>query len=240
MKNDSASRIMGTFSEPSGAGLALTPFYAGYLYEYYIGKSSALKVVIAATAIGMVRSSSSLVAVVVLTIAILVFHPFYCFPWAIDRQRFKKFIFILGAALLVILSPISTAMKSYTLDKTDTLSYAHRIYSDMYSMQLFVNTHGVGVGLGSNRPSGFIPSLLSCVGLPGAILFALMVIQIMRNARKESAWMCWAVMGVLINMALGGPDLNQSVVWIFLALTAYCAVVPGEKVTGKVQAVLEE
>jgi len=186
-----------------------------------------------------VRSSSSLAAVVLLTIAILVFYPFYCFPWTINRQRFQKLVLILGVALLIVFSPISTAMRSYTMDKSDTLSYVHRIYSDMHSMQLFVDTHGVGVGLGSNRPSGFIPSLLSCVGLPGTILFALMVIQILRDAQKESSWMCWAVVGVLMNMALGGPDINQPVLWIFLAMTAYSTVAPKGETAGKMEPILE-
>jgi hypothetical protein len=219
--SDPSARVIGTFSEASGAGLALVIFYAGYFYEFYSGTGSAFKVILAAIAIGLVRSSAALAAMAVTTLLILILHPVYRFPWTIRGPRTVKLILVLAVALLAVLSPLNATLREYTTEKNETLSFIHRTAADMFSLQLAANTHWLGVGIGSNRPSSLIASLLSTVGIPGLIIFSLLVIQVARNAKGEHAWLRWSLFAATFDMALGGPDITQPMIWIILTLAAY-------------------
>jgi hypothetical protein len=218
---DPSARVTGTFSEASGAGLALVIFYAGYFYQFFSGTGSAFKVILAAIAIGLVRSSAALAAMAVSTILILVLHPFYRFPWTIRGPRLAKLMAVLAGAILVLLSPLSATLREYTTEKNETLSFIHRTAADMFSLQLSADTHWLGVGLGSNRPSSLIASLLSTVGIPGLIIFLLLIIQVARNAKGEHAWLRWSLFAAAFDMALGGPDITQPVIWLVMILAAH-------------------
>ena len=101
--SDVGSRVTGTFSEASGAGLALALFYGGYFYEFFSGTGSVFKVIIAVISIGLVWSSSSLAAMLATTALILAFHSPFRFPWFIRACRFVKLTAVL--AMGVICSP---------------------------------------------------------------------------------------------------------------------------------------
>lgn len=219
--SDPSARVIGTFSEASGAGLALVIFYAGYFYDFFSGTGSALKVILAAIAIGMVRSSAALAAMAVTTILILILHPVYRFPWTIRGPRLVKLMAVLGVALLVVLSPLNATLREYTTEKNETLSFIHRTTADLFSFRLAADTHWLGVGLGSNRPSSLVASLLSTVGVPGLIIFLFLVIQIARNVRGEHAWIRWSLFAAIFDAALGGPDITQPMIWIILTLAAH-------------------
>ncbi|WP_206541953.1 hypothetical protein, partial [Leucobacter celer] len=59
--------------------------------------------------------------------------------------------------------------------KLGSKSLNSRSSSDTFSLDLAAHTWGLGVGLGANRPSSFATMLVSCVGLIGAIAFAIFV-----------------------------------------------------------------
>jgi hypothetical protein len=222
---DLAVRVMGTFTEPSGAGMMLALFFAGYFYEYFSGTGSVLKPIIAAVSIGLVRSSSSLAAMLAVTALIPICRPFFRYPWFVRPARLAKVVGVLTVATLIVLSPLSTMLREYTTDKSETLSYVHRTAADVFSLQLAADTHWIGVGLGSHRPSSLLASLLSTMGVLGLIIFLLMLIQIARNVTGEHLWIRWAILAVLVDMCLGGPDITQPTLWIVLALAAHYGTV---------------
>lgn len=109
--------------------------------------------------------------------------------------------------------------------KADTLSVVYRTAADWYAIQLFIDTWGGGVGLGSNRPSSFLTFLLSTMGLPGILLFlALIDAQIRMYAQKlqelgkfeggvlPAAFWTW--IGVLLSMSIAIPDIAWQLLWV--------------------------
>jgi len=218
-----AERVSGTYSEPSGAGAALVIFYAGCFAEFIYGKGPALKVILAALAICLVRSSSSLVAAGLTSALILVFYPPIRSFFFIRKSRLFKFSGVVAAVALLFLSPVGAVLSQYTTEKNQTLSYVHRLAADYFALQLTGATYGLGVGLGSNRPSSFATCLLSEVGIIGAILFLIAAIQISRNAQGTDIALRWSLFGILFCKCLGGPDITDPQMWIMLALATNCA-----------------
>lgn len=226
---DPTARVIGTFSEASGAGLVLVIFFAGYFYEFFSGTGSALKVMIAAIAIGLVRSSSALAAMFASVVLIIAFHPVYRFPWFLRGSRLLKITAVLAVVMLVVFSPFSATLREYTTEKNESVSYIDRTAADLFSLQLAADTHWVGVGLGSNRPSSLLTSLLSNVGIPGLILFLFLLVQIAKNLGGKDVWIRWALFAAVFDTMLGGPDITQPWIWIILTLATYHgAVYPKE------------
>jgi hypothetical protein len=223
---DLTSRLAGTFTESSGAGLALIIFFAGYLYRYYMRSEAGLKLLLSAVAISLVRSSSSLIAAAAITGAIVVLNPPFRFPWFVNRPRLGKTILLAMIPVLVWLSPLNSVFAAQTTEKADTVSYVHRLAADMYAFGLVAQTHGIGVGLGSNRPSSFAASLLSCVGIPGTLLLAIFLFQSTRRLPQDALWVKWALFAGVIDACLGVPDINQPMVWIVIALAVLYSAHP--------------
>jgi hypothetical protein len=84
-------------------------------------------------------------------------------------------------------------------------------------MELFSVTKGIGVGMGSNRPSSLITSLLSTVGLAGFAVFLLAYSGLLANSTRENSWLRWVGCALFLDMALGGPDYTMPWVWVILA-----------------------
>jgi hypothetical protein len=75
-------------------------------------------------------------------------------------------------------------------------------------------THWIGVGLGSNRASSLITSLLSNVGIAGVLCFTVFLWRLFRNLATEHAWLVWAAFALLLNMFIGLPDVTMPLLWI--------------------------
>ena len=109
--------------------------------------------------------------------------------------------------------------------KGDSLSAVYRWEADWYAVQLFFETGGLGVGLGSNRPSSFLTFLLSTVGLPGTFLFFSIVgaqTGMLAHARKKQRNInesdidaaTWSWFGVLLSMSIAIPDIASQLLWV--------------------------
>jgi len=88
---------------------------------------------------------------------------------------------------------------------------------------LAAQTNWIGAGLGSNRPSSLITSILSTVGLTGLIVFLVLLFQIARNTKDRCRWLGWGLLGVFLTMCFGVPDITQPLLWAVLAMMVYCA-----------------
>jgi hypothetical protein len=64
------------------------------------------------------------------------------------------------------------AMISFTLQKQHSLSYAMRASSNDLAQRIFLETSGIGIGLGGHRASGLIYNILAAFGVVGMICFA--------------------------------------------------------------------
>lgn len=99
--------------------------------------------------------------------------------------------------------------------------------ANTHALTLAINTTGLGVGMGSNRASGFLHGLLGNVGFLGVIFFlAALVIQTSRTAsyfRKSSTLIQYSFISqlaglicLLMSMAGGIADQNWPVLWVTL------------------------
>lgn len=231
---DTSHRVMGTFTEPSEAGLVLVMFFAGAFYDFFVDGKRAWAFLATAAALGLVRSTAALASMAVIVVLICAVYPFYQFPWTLRTGRTIKVIGLIAIAALLVASPLGLQLAEFTVDKGDTGSYISRTAADIFALHLTYNTHFLGVGLGSNRPSSLFTSLLSNLGILGTVLFMAVVVRVAQNARGPNTWLRWAIAGGVLDMCFGVPDITQPILWIYLGLATYygaCQLSEGESLT---------
>ena len=117
--------------------------------------------------------------------------------------------------------------------KTDSQSSRDRATTVWEALRITVETYGLGVGLGSNRPSGMLFYIASNLGLPGVIVFAWLIWAIYRTVgaalrldlRIDRATVYlsaigWATAIELVAMASSGGDMTGSLLWVCLGVAA--------------------
>jgi hypothetical protein len=151
-------------------------------------------------------------------------NPIFRFPWFIRLsavRRMSAFI-VCGAfmALMLVVPSVRTMLVSQTLEKGSSDSALVRFGADLFAIGLTIQTHGLGVGLGSNRPSGLAASLLSQVGLAGFVLFFSAAAATLWKLPKQDRWISMAALALLLAMTFGIPDLSFPFLWVLFALAA--------------------
>lgn len=92
------------------------------------------------------------------------------------------------------------------------------------AFEIVKETYGLGVGLGSNRASSFLASLLSNTGVLGFGLFIAMLVSLLFRYWKAPTlsdaqiFAAAALPTATLAMALGIPDLNMPMYWGFIIL----------------------
>jgi hypothetical protein len=104
-----------------------------------------------------------------------------------------------------------------TVNKQEGGSFIDRTAADTYALTLFVKTNFMGVGMGSNRPSSLIPSLLSTVGALGLVGFLVAYFKLLSNADPNHPELKWAGLAFFICLAASAPDYDAPWIWVFLA-----------------------
>jgi hypothetical protein len=224
---DFASRYAGTFTESSGVGAVLIWFTVGFLAERLKFGRSLIPALMGLSALLLARSSAALAAITVVIVLLSFWHPVFRLPFYINVLRLRRvgLLLVLGGVLLglVIFSPLRNSLIEVTLQKQESGSFINRIASDAYALDLFVMTKGVGVGMGSNRPSSLITSLLSTVGLLGLVVFLMAYFKLLSNAARKHPDLLWAGLGFFLFLVLSGPDYDNPWVWVFLAYVVQTA-----------------
>jgi hypothetical protein len=222
--NAATLRPNGSFTEPSMAGAALAAYVAAFLWNYFAGKENILRAGIAGVACLLVASTSALFAVLIVFAVLVLANPVVRLPWFIRIGRLKRlsffFVSVAFLTLLLIIPSFRTVLLSQTVEKGESNSALVRFGADAFAFNLVLQTHGLGVGLGSNRPSGFLAALLSQVGVVGLALFICAAWTTLWPLPKEHRWIGMAALGLLLSMAFGLPDLSFPFLWILFALAA--------------------
>jgi hypothetical protein len=228
-------RINSTFTEPSMAGSYLAAVNCGLLAAFLNGKKGTryvLAILPVGTLLLFTTSSTGFVAFAAgasLLLAIS-FNPFRTRKKGRESSS-ASWILILTvlavvAAVLIFTPDLLDAVMAMTVEKGESYSLWARLAIEIHSLQLFVETYGLGVGLGSNRSSGLLPTLLSTVGLVGTALFSLALYRIGRSFRAISAGNSmqvafWMLVTLVISEIVAVPDLNRPALWA--ALIIVCA-----------------
>ncbi|HTF71750.1 MAG TPA: hypothetical protein VK638_54695 [Edaphobacter sp.] len=217
-------RSPGTFAEPSFAGAFLVFYCVGFMAEYLEGKGSVARVLVSIVANGIVASSGSLFALFLCVLALFVRYFPYRIPWYINIRRTKKlalisFVVVAPMVLGLLVSSASRRILiEYTVAKGDSSSFFNRTAADLYALQLLPRTGWIGVGLGSNRGSSLITTLLSNVGIVGVLAFCMFYFGVFFKLPREYAWYRWASFALFLNMCIDVPDVTFPMFWISIML----------------------
>jgi transposase len=118
-------------------------------------------------------------------------------------------IFLFGDGRL---DPAAGLIETTLLQKSTSASGSERFYWNHKSWMAFLDTYGLGVGLGSSRASSSFIAILSQLGVAGALLFGLVFIEIARRpvrrppelADAELIVLCEALRSAGVAIIVGG------------------------------------
>ncbi len=112
----------------------------------------------------------------------------------------------------------SRALQDLVLNKADSSSGVGRSTADALALETFIESAGLGVGVGSTRASSFLATLLATTGLPGMLTFCAfagtLVMACYRQPDAESRQLCFGLIGFLIVWFIAIPDLVQATFWL--------------------------
>lgn len=237
-------KIQATFLEPS----MLSPFIVGaYSYYLYINffKNHFLNFFIISLIfliILLTTSTTAYIALLVMSIFVLfhlnIFKLYNRFIYFNIKNIFLfifRFILLLIIIFVVLLNFIGLnkfidLVNLTVVNKPNTSSYNDRTTADLHALKIFLDTYGLGVGLGSNRPSSLLPYLLSQVGLIGTILFFSFIIKIYfysSNSLKRTKFFSFFFLlpSVLISQLLSYPDITNPTLWQFIYFTIIISII---------------
>lgn len=219
-------RLSGTFYEPSVLGLYLVAAacYFGVKLLRPGARSRILSLIaLVLVAVEFVANGSGtallgLVIVAAIGAAVLLVRQlrspnFGVRPWAIITATA-----VLAAGLTQLPALYELTIGSAER-KASSFSFLARGLANDRSWEVFQETMGLGVGLGSHRPSSLFFLVLSCLGFIGtALLVALVIVALRAAARTPAAAPAgWALLGILVSGIIAVPDLSMPVIWIGLA-----------------------
>ncbi|MBO9446711.1 hypothetical protein [Ruegeria sp. R14_0] len=181
------SRVIGGYSEASGYGAASSAFFAYFAMSYLIVRKNSHGILAITNLIGalMALSSTGVVAVAGATFFVLLhFRVFLGF----SMSRVFGHVLVLVLSVLAIFvsvsllvptvaNSVSDVLDQLIYSKLDTLSGRERGAWSAAAFDAFVQTWGLGAGVGSLRGNGLASVLLGSVGVPGTVAFVLFLLS---------------------------------------------------------------
>lgn len=118
----------------------------------------------------------------------------------------------------------SQALNDLVLNKADSSSGVGRSTADSLALRTFIESAGLGVGVGSTRASSFLATLLATTGVAGVLAFGAFAVTLVqacyRRPDSESRQLCFALIGFLIVWMIAIPDLVQATFWLMAGVAA--------------------
>jgi hypothetical protein len=234
------ARAAGTFYEPSVLGMYLTAasgYFGAQLLRRRSGPAAWPRIAavagLALVAVEFVANGSGTALVGLGLVAGL--GALVLFVLAVRSRRPQARPVLVAGAVAVVGVAITQvpAVLGYAIGmvqtKTESFSFVARGASNERSAGIVLDTLGLGVGLGGNRPSSLPLFVVSCLGVPGsALLITIVVIALLRAARSGQITSSWALLGGLTAGAVAVPDLSTPLIWVALAACLVPAVPAGD------------
>ncbi len=228
-------RPSGPFAEPSALGY----FYTMYMFYFWqrwrrTGRT-ADQFYFLLSAVTLVLSTSTTAYLL-----LAVFAAFAVVDWwwrwrpgpaaAAEPIRIRETHLVSALAVLVIVvgglwlldryrDTVDAVIELQIRSKGELISYEVRANADRMAWRIFLDTYGLGAGLGSHRcNSGFL-TLLAGTGLLGTLAFAWLMAGVTRGplagTRDAEAGKAlrWAVLGLLACHVAAVPDLQSLPLW---------------------------
>jgi hypothetical protein len=227
----SIHRFNSTFLEPSYAGSYLSAISCGLLASLLSGRRGIGLFLALLGAVGVLfltTSTTGFAALAVGVFALVIsFNPLrrHKETGKSSALGWTVFLVIFGlVGLVVLFNPdFSDAVLVGTFAKWETTSFWTRLANDVQAIRVFLDTKGLGVGLGSSRSSGLIFTMLSSVGIVGTALFAAVFYKIVKSfpgrlVQSSLQLTFWALLTLLVSEILSVPDISRPVLWGLLIL----------------------
>jgi hypothetical protein len=227
-------RVRGILSEPAGlAGSSLITIAYSLSRMGSVGvvrRVGLLVAVGAAVFLGSISTSATFfvagAVLAVLAVSSAVFR-FLLRGAALGRGA-AAMVCAVAIGALWVLPWVASLLEAVVDEKLGSSSYDDRSGADSYALELVVRTFGLGTGLGSNRASSFVATLLSTVGVVGTLLFVVAVWVLVRDSSsvREVRPATWALAGLLTTKVISGPDLadTNGILWMALGVLAHAAM----------------
>jgi hypothetical protein len=236
------ARAAGTFYEPSVLGMYLTAaaaYFGAQLLRRRTGRATLPRLAAIAglglVAVEFVANGSGTALVGLGLVAGL--GAVVLFVLAVRSRRLRARPLLVAGAVAVAGAAITQvpAVLGYAIGmvqtKTESFSFVARGASNERSAAIVLDTFGLGVGLGGNRPSSLPLFVVSCLGVPGSLLLiAIVVIALLRAARSGQVTSAWALLGGLTAGSVAVPDLSTPLIWVAIV----ACIVPAMAAPGNV------
>jgi hypothetical protein len=185
-------RIAGGFSEASGFGSATLACLAFCFAYWRVSRSGpVLALTLALLCLLLLSTSSTAYA------GFAIVASFVAMSMAISALRGRLagpdllILAYVWLALIIVLSlylvderlfdPLVRLFDAMVLNKSASGSAEERLHWNLVGLQAFVDTFGLGVGLGSSRASGWPVAVLSQLGIVGALLITALVVVLLHD-----------------------------------------------------------
>lgn len=232
-------RVNGLFSEPS----ALAYFYIAFLCFCWSNLQATPTMrwsLLTFTCVAMMILSTSTTAFLLLAAFALMSLPDV---WRLASRSFPGggglTVTGLTAMAVLLVSLVAGAVMllqyryevdqiftSMVLEKQDTSSFEQRTGVDRMALDIFVETYGLGIGLGSHKPSSLGMTILSNLGAVGSILFLAMIVSAVwplawsgrsSDPRRQGGQpIMRAFCGLVLAHAVSNPNLSYMFFWLLL------------------------
>lgn len=225
------ARLRGIFPEPSYLAvfsLAALCYFIAMVGRGH-GKTRAVYLLLTGSAalnVALSYSGTAALGVVVMAGIVLALsaHKFFTGQSKIAPAAMLAGLTV-AAAMVFAIGPTVDIFNELFADKADSASFSNRSTADVFSLQLMMDTYGIGVGLGSNRPSSMLAMLASCVGVVGTVLFLIFLSTVIRGAARNASWrpVVWSLVALLVAKFIAEPALSTPLLWFTIGLCIYAA-----------------
>jgi hypothetical protein len=185
-------RIVGGCSEASGfAAFGLATLAFAFTYWRETGSKLALLLTVA-NLILVLLSTSSTAYVGLAALAALMLYS-VAKAALFNRLKVQDVLLLAGALAILaailglylydsrMFAPFTDLIYAMVFEKASSSSGQERSYWNMRSLQSFIETYGLGVGMGSSRSSSWVVSTLAQLGFIGALMMAVLMGYLLRG-----------------------------------------------------------
>jgi hypothetical protein len=230
-------RINGPFEEPATLGYVFTAYllFAWLRYRLYPTTLSAL--LIAGCIFCLLVSTSTTAFVGLFLFACVVGFDVISSRVSLVTRTFSSgqvalvvlMFFGLGLVLVAVSAyggEIAYILENTLFQKAESTSFQQRSLADFMAIRIFVETYGLGIGLGSHKANSLLLTLLSNTGIAGVVLFATFLWSLLvqvpavssrdgpTELRRAFLPFQWALTGLVLMHVFSNPNLSSLVLWL--------------------------
>lgn len=221
-------RFRGIFAEPSGLALFSVTAFVFFTASAYTKTGRGRKINIAGAllslALVILCAAGTSIAGAAVVIAVLGFIAVTRF--ATGQSNWHPGAVLTGLALFCVFlfvgKELATPIFEIVQSKLESSSFRNRTSANSLSVQVMLDSWGLGAGLGSSRPGALFTMLLSCVGLPGVALFIWSMAALIFAAWQKPEWRpsALALAAFLLVKTISGANLSDPALWILVGVCA--------------------